>query len=55
MDKQVELRKANSNNEIIQIYLNKKPPSLEDSYKLIYKEQEDKRKAVLSRYLPNFS
>lgn len=55
MDKQVELRKANSNDEIIQMYLNKKPSSLEDSYRKIYKEKEDERKAILSKYMPNYS
>lgn len=41
MDKQVELRKQQiDGNKHIQDFLNKKSPSLDESYRLIYKEED---------------
>lgn len=41
MNKQVELRKQQiDGNKHIQDFLNRKSPSLEESYRLIYKEED---------------
>ena len=40
MDKQVEIRKQQTDgNKHIQDFLNRKPPSLEELYRLIYKKE----------------